>query len=73
MHKTPSPLVSSRRDALKTLGAVAVTAMGAPAFAQNTPIRIGVITPRGGVMGTVPPMPVRLTRYRRKRLQEVAM
>ncbi|MDR7093558.1 ABC transporter substrate-binding protein [Hydrogenophaga laconesensis] len=45
--------VSTRRHALRTLGAVAVTAMGAPVLAQTPPIRIGVIAPRGGVMGTV--------------------
>lgn len=45
--------VSTRRHALKALGAVAVTAMGAPVLAQTPPIRIGVIAPRGGVMGTV--------------------
>lgn len=44
---------STRRHTLKTLGLAAAAAMGAPVFAQNPPIRIGVIAPRGGVMGTV--------------------
>lgn len=44
----------ARRTVLKACGAVAATGvLGAPAFAQNKPLRIGVIAPRGGVAGTV--------------------
>lgn len=46
-----------RRDVLKAAGAgVALGAtglLGAPAFAQNKPIRIGILAPRGGVAGTI--------------------
>lgn len=48
------PATFSRRRTLKVLGAaVAVGAVGAPVLAQNRPLRIGVIAPRGGVTGTV--------------------
>lgn len=44
----------ARRTVLKACGAAAATGLlGAPAFAQNKPLRIGVIAPRGGVAGTV--------------------
>gem|GEM_PF-6871156 len=45
-----------RRRALKKIGAgMALGASGllaAPAFAQNKPLKIGVIAPRGGIAGT---------------------
>lgn len=45
----------SRRGALGRLSALAVAAGGlgqmAPAFAQNTPLRLGIIAPRGGMLG----------------------
>ena len=50
---TPSTVLPGRRRALKVLGAAVCSAAGAPAFAQNKPIRIGVMAPRGGVTGTV--------------------
>jgi branched-chain amino acid transport system substrate-binding protein len=46
-----------RRNVLKAVGAgiAAGTAgmLGAPAFAQNKPVRIGIIAPRGGTAGTI--------------------
>lgn len=51
-HRDPSPI--ARRTILKAAGTAAATGLlGAPAFAQNKPLRIGVIAPRGGVAGTV--------------------
>jgi len=45
----------SRRGALGRLSALAVAAGGlgqmAPAFAQNTSLRLGIIAPRGGMLG----------------------
>jgi len=44
----------TRRHTLKAIGAGALAGFGiAPAFAQNRPLKIGVIAPRGGVAGTV--------------------
>lgn len=47
---------ASRRRALKTAGATVVLGasglLGAPAIAQNAPLRIGIIAPRGGMAGT---------------------
>ena len=47
-----------RRKILKGLGgASAVMAaqglIGAPAFAQNKPLRVGIIAPKAGVVGTI--------------------
>lgn len=51
-----SNFIAGRRSALKTVGAgIALGAsglLGAPAFAQNKPLKIGVIAPRGGLAGT---------------------
>ncbi|UUZ71372.1 hypothetical protein LP415_20300 [Polaromonas sp. P1(28)-8] len=42
----------TRRHTLKAIGAGALAGFGiAPAFAQNRPLKIGVIAPRGGVAG----------------------
>lgn len=50
---TRSTSLVARRRALKAIGAVAAVGItGAPAFAQNRPIRIGVIAPRSGVLIT---------------------
>ncbi len=44
----------SRRQIVTALGATAAGGFGvAPAFAQNKPLRIGVIAPRGGIAGTI--------------------
>jgi branched-chain amino acid transport system substrate-binding protein len=52
MSTLPTSLVARRRT-LKAIGAIAAVGItGAPVFAQNRPIRIGVIAPRGGVIGT---------------------
>jgi len=52
-----SVLSKERRLVLKTVGAgMALGATGlwnAPAFAQNKPLRIGIIAPRGGIAGTI--------------------
>lgn len=51
-----SPVLTSiqRRTVLKAAGAgIATGLLGMPAFAQNKPLRIGVIAPRGGVAGTI--------------------
>jgi branched-chain amino acid transport system substrate-binding protein len=49
-----SPLFLDRRNTLKLFGAGALAGFGvAPAFAQRTPLKIGVLAPRGGVAGTV--------------------
>lgn len=51
---TDSNLTVNRRTSLKVLGAGALAGMGlAPAYAQNAPLKIGVLAPRGGVAGTV--------------------
>ncbi|MGE5616432.1 MAG: ABC transporter substrate-binding protein [Bacillota bacterium] len=43
-----------RRTVLKALGATAVSPyLAFPAFAQNTPLRIGIITPKAGIAGTI--------------------
>lgn len=43
-----------RRQVLKAAGASAAAMLvGAPAFAQNKPVRIGIIAPRGGTAGTI--------------------
>jgi branched-chain amino acid transport system substrate-binding protein len=49
---------SGRRHALKTLGragaaAAALPVLSFPAIAQNQPVRIGIIAPKGGVAGTI--------------------
>src|SRR6188474_3289549 len=49
---------TNRRKILKGLGGagVAVAAqglIGAPAFAQNKPLRVGIIAPKAGVVGTI--------------------
>lgn len=52
--KPTRPITLARRQLLKTFGAAAALgSVGAPVFAQNRPVRIGVIAPRGGVAGTV--------------------
>jgi branched-chain amino acid transport system substrate-binding protein len=47
---------ANRRRAIKTAGATAALGvcglLGAPAIAQTTPLRIGVLAPRGGMAGT---------------------
>lgn len=51
--KKPVSLIQ-RRNVLKAAGALsAASIIGAPAFAQNKPIRIGILAPRGGVAGTI--------------------
>jgi branched-chain amino acid transport system substrate-binding protein len=48
------PVKFTRRSTLQALGAGALASFGvAPAFAQRTPVKIGVLAPRGGVAGTV--------------------
>ena len=43
-----------RRQLLQAMGAAAATSyVGAPAFAQNTPLRIGIIAPKAGIAGTI--------------------
>jgi len=51
-----SNVSQKRRQVLKTLGAGgilgATSILGAPAFAQNKPLRIGILAPRSGVIAT---------------------
>ena len=43
-----------RRTVLKGLGAAAVSPyLSFPAFAQNTPIKVGIIAPKAGIAGTI--------------------
>jgi len=43
-----------RRQILQAMGAAAATSyVGAPAFAQNTPIKVGIIAPKAGIAGTI--------------------
>jgi len=43
-----------RRQLLQAMGAAAATSyVGAPAFAQNAPLRIGIIAPKAGIAGTI--------------------
>ena len=51
-------MTTSRRQVLKSIGGtgaalVAPGFIAAPALAQNTPVRIGVIAPKAGVAGTI--------------------
>lgn len=47
---------ANRRRAIKAAGATAALGvyglLGAPAIAQTTPLRIGILAPRGGMAGT---------------------
>ncbi len=47
----------NRRKVLKAFGAtgaaLAAQSLGFPAFAQNTPLRVGIIAPRSGIAGTI--------------------
>src|SRR3546814_3648899 len=46
----------TRRSALKAMGGLGLAATGAlsfPVFAENRPIRIGIIAPKGGIAGTI--------------------
>jgi branched-chain amino acid transport system substrate-binding protein len=53
-----------RRQLLQALGAAAATSYaGAPAFAQNTPIRVGIIAPKAGIAGTIGECGLRGTEY----------
>ena len=49
---------SKRRTVVKAIGGVGVLAaaqpyLSAPAFAQNTPLKIGIIAPKAGIAGTI--------------------
>ena len=49
---------SKRRTVVKAIGGAGVLAaaqpyLSAPAFAQNTPLRIGIIAPKAGIAGTI--------------------
>jgi branched-chain amino acid transport system substrate-binding protein len=51
-------MTTNRRQILKGLGGagaalVAQSLIGAPAFAQNRPLKIGIIAPKAGVVGTI--------------------
>ena len=51
-------MTTNRRQILQGIGGagaalVAQSLIGAPAFAQNKPLRIGIITPKAGVVGTI--------------------
>ena len=68
MKPTPTTTIA-RRQVLKTFGAAAALGgVGAPVFAQNRPVRIGVIAPRGGVAGTVGECGVRAMQWAVARL-----
>src|SRR6478609_1849261 len=46
-----------RRKVLQAIGGTGVLALSpwtsAPAFAQNTPLRVGIIAPKAGIAGTI--------------------
>src|SRR5450432_3536715 len=51
-------MTTNRRQILQGIGGagaalVAQSLVGAPAFAQNKPLKIGIIAPRAGVIGTI--------------------
>jgi branched-chain amino acid transport system substrate-binding protein len=53
-----------RRQLLQALGAAAAASYaGAPAFAQNTPLRVGIIAPKAGIAGTIGECGLRGTEY----------
>lgn len=53
MSNNASNSVSRRQIVVSAGAAAACTIAGMPAFAQNKPVKVGVIAPRGGVTGTV--------------------
>src|SRR3954468_23661887 len=58
-----------RRTILQALGATAIAPyLGAPAFAQNTPVRIGVIAPKAGIAGTIGECGLRGTQFAVERI-----
>ena len=51
-------MTTNRRQVLQTIGGtgavlVAQSFLGVPALAQNKPLRIGIIAPKSGVVGTI--------------------
>src|SRR3954463_9916038 len=58
-HKGGGDLMDSkRRKLLQALGGTGIVAaaqpwVSAPAFAQNTPLRVGIIAPKAGIAGTI--------------------
>ena len=58
---------TSRRKALKALGvtgaALSAQSLGFPAFAQNTPVRVGIIAPKAGIAGTIGECGLRGTQF----------
>lgn len=54
--KTATRRQLTRREALGTIGGLGLAAAGVlsfPALAQNRPLRIGIVTPQGGIAGTI--------------------
>ncbi len=62
-----------RRRILKGIGAAGATLaaqglIGAPAFAQNKPLRVGIIAPKAGVVGTIGECGLRGTNFAVERI-----
>jgi branched-chain amino acid transport system substrate-binding protein len=72
MLMTRSDLSTKRRSVLKAVGfgaAMGATGIiGAPAFAQNKPLQIGIIAPRAGVAGTAGECGIRAVQWSVDRL-----
>lgn len=65
----------TRRQAVKGLGAAGLTAgassfLGAPAIAQNTPLKIGILAPKAGIAGTVGECGLRGTQWAVERINK---
>ena len=61
-------MTTNRRQILKGIGGagatlVAQSLIGAPAFAQNRPLRIGIIAPKAGMVGTIGECGLRGTQF----------
>ncbi|HEV7619607.1 MAG TPA: ABC transporter substrate-binding protein, partial [Burkholderiaceae bacterium] len=62
----PAKSHATRRKVLKAMGGLGLATSGVlsfPAIAQNRPIRIGIIAPKGGIAGTIGECGLRGTQF----------
>ena len=65
----------TRRQAVKGLGAAGLATgtsslLGAPAIAQNTPLKVGILAPKAGIAGTVGECGLRGTQWAVERINK---
>jgi len=72
-HDKERDMKRTRRSVLKTLGTAGAALaaqpyLGFPAFAQNRPLRVGIIAPKAGIAGTIGECGLRGTQFAVERI-----